>query len=76
MSVMERNILENYVALDSTRILEVMHRDFVAMFHGVIDAHPYSMEYFCREMHKARLSLKVIERRNILCNDHSSYRCY
>jgi hypothetical protein len=55
MSVMERNILENNVALDSTGILEVMHRDIVAMFHGVIDAHPYSMELFCREMRKARL---------------------
>jgi hypothetical protein len=42
MSIMERNILANYVALDSTRIIEVMHRDFVATFHGVIDAHPYS----------------------------------
>ena len=65
----ELNILAEFVALDSTRILQIMKRDFIHYFHGNNIEQPYSLSTFQRAMHKAELSIKTVERRNILCND-------
>ena len=71
MSAAERNILVACVALNSTRILQIMKREFIALYHGDYDdvVHHYSLSTFNREMHRANLSVKNIERRNIQCND-------
>ena len=47
-----------------------MKRDFIALYHGDYDdVRHYSLSTFNREMHRANLSVKNIERRNIQCND-------
>ena len=47
-----------------------MKRDFVALYHGDYDdVRHYSLATFNREMHRANISVKNIERRNIQCND-------
>ena len=43
MSVGEKNVLVEWIALDSTKILNIMHRDFIAMYHGNIEDHPYHL---------------------------------
>ena len=40
MSVVEKNILVACVALNSTRILQIMKRDFIALYHGNIGENP------------------------------------
>ncbi len=70
----ERSLLTHFVALDSVKILQIMKRDFIEFYHGNIEEHPYSMTTFKREFLKARLSFKVIERRNILCDDAEGLR--
>ena len=74
MSVAEKNILVACVALNSTRILQIMKRDFIALYHGNVGENPYSLSTFNREMHRANLSVKIIERRNIQCNDFDGLR--
>ena len=65
MGADERALLVNFVSLDSTKILQIMKRDFVEFFHGDVAEHPYSKVTFQRELHKVHLSIKQIERRNI-----------
>ena len=64
----ERGLLNNFIALDTVKILQIMKRDFIEFYHGNIEDHPYSMTTFKREIHKARLSFKQIEDHLLYCS--------
>ena len=36
----ERGLLNNFIALDTVKILQIMKRDFIEFYHGNIDEHP------------------------------------
>lgn len=65
----ELDAIVDYANSNQTTILSKMKNDFFRLYHGEVEA-TYSLSTFNNTLHRARLSLKHIERRHINCSDY------